>query len=489
MADVESTLLWKAIQGGKLEAIAGRGFRIEHFADPEVREVYEYGLEYMGEYGESPTQNVIKSEFPKFTATITKEPLKWHMRQFENQVRERKAVELVRDYMDLIEDPDEIPNIELHALDMARQLTEEIPQPRVSRLSDGKKKRVPEYDRRKKTGDIRGILLGIPSIDEIMLGIKPHELLTIAAYMGVGKSILMQYIAVMAYLQGKTSLFISLEMDEAEIWERIDVMLTQIKYQALKGLELVPEERERWESMLERAEEDKLERDIIIMDGIKNCTADHVMAEMMRYKPDIVFVDYLELMKTPRGVSSSHWERVSFSGESLKQNSRVQRIPTVTATQLNRDGGKGEVTLATVGYQSVGKHSDVVLGLSQDEELEARQQMKVLSLKIRSNKRTHATMRWELDRMNIEERGTDERFPTKTKQSMIGHDRRKHAKLSVARAVGGRDNPWGGHASKSSKDKGDKKAAGWGPKAKRRGTVSTDEPKPKRKVKVTRVTK
>lgn len=453
--DVERTLLWKAIQKGNLADVVAKGFKSEHFADPDVREVFDYGLDFMAEHGESPTTQIVKTEFPEFSAQVSKAPLTYLSKEFEKQVKERKAIELVRDYMDAIEDPDEIQNIEIRALDMARQLTEVVPSPRISRFSD--KHRVDEYERKKKIGDIHGIYMGIPTLDEITMGIRPHELVTIAAYMGVGKSTLMQYIAYSAYLQGKKVLFVSLEMDADEIWNRIDVMASGVKYHSLAAYELSHGEKEAWKKVLDRAHENRHEQDIMIRDDIKNCTVDDVLAETMRHKPDLVIVDYLELMKTPRGVSSQHWEKVSFSGEGLKQNARVMKIPHLTAAQLTRDGGKGEVTLATVGYQSVGKHSDIVLGLSQDEEQEARQEMKVIGLKFRRGPKRTALMRWELERMDIGEKGVEERFPIRSDaQSMIGHKRKKARQLEVARTTGGKANPYA-KKTKAKARRGEKK--------------------------------
>ena len=67
------------------------------------------------------------------------------------------AVELVRDYHDALEDPAEIDEIELRALEMARELTEVVPSPKARRFSEGKARKE-EYERRKK----KDITLGIP---------------------------------------------------------------------------------------------------------------------------------------------------------------------------------------------------------------------------------------------------------------------------------------------------------------------------------------
>jgi hypothetical protein len=441
--DIERSLLAKAFNSGELENVIARGIDPDHFADLECKEVYEFGMEFMRAHKATPSLRIVRDEFPDFAPPISKDPLSYHLERFIHWVKERKAVELVRGFHDAIEDPDQVKEIELVALEMARTLAEVVPAPRASRFSEGMRRKS-DYERKKATGEFPGIYLGIPTIDKIMEGLQPHELAVIAAYFGKGKSLLMAYIAYSAYLEGKSSIIISLEMEADAILRRLDVMASHVKYHALKALELDVGEKEQWERILEQAEKDRHERDIIVRDDIHNCTVDKVMAETIRYKPDVVFVDYLELMSSPAR-SGALWERVNSNAVGLKQNARIMRIPHITAAQLDRQAGKGEVTLSNVSHQSIGKTADVLLGLSQDEEQEMRNELDVLLLKYRDGRRGSATMRWDLDRMLIGEKGVEERFPSRRTKPLIGSERRKKQRLEIARTVGeaGRDNPFG----------------------------------------------
>lgn len=442
MADVERTLVSKALQGGSLSEVVAKGIKPDHFVDPDIREIFEYAMDFHRQYGDPPTVGAVKLEFPKFKPVIDKNPLGYHLDRFDLKVKERVAIDSVRDFVTSIEDPRELKDIELRAFEMARDLAEVLPTPKASYFGRDALKRKHEYHERKKEGKIRGILLGIPSIDEVLLGLKPGQLATIVAYMGVGKSILMAYMAYMAYLQGKTSLMISLEMDASEVMERIDVLASNVRSRALMALELNAGEEQKWYDVLERAHADQHERDIIIRDDIRDCTVDHVFAETSRFKPDLVFVDYLELMSVPRsqGGQSQGWEKVSAAGMGLKQNARLLRIPHVTAAQLNREGGRDRTTLANVSHQSIGKHSDIMLGLQQDEEQEDQQEMEILSLKVRRGPKPHATMRWGLDTMEIHEQGLSERFPKRA--SLSKKQRALATEVSVRSTTEGKTNPW-----------------------------------------------
>ena len=267
------------------------------------------------------------------------------------------AVELVRGYHDMLEDPNEIAEIELRALEMARELTEVVPSPKARRLSEGKARKE-EYEQRKKKDIKLGLDIGIPTYDQITLGVQPHELVIFGGPPGGGKTTALQYSSVNIYLAGKTVLFVSLEVEAEQILRKFDTMLSQVRYHALKALELDEGEEEKWHAILERAEEDRMEKDIIIIDDIRNCTVDKVSAQQIRYKPGVVVVDYLEEMRTPRNVAG--WEGVATNGRGLKESARVTKTPHITATQLNREG--------ETSYQSAQKIADMLIVLIPPEE-------------------------------------------------------------------------------------------------------------------------
>jgi len=107
---------------------------------------------------------------------------------------------------------------------------------------------------------------------------------------------------------------------------------------------------------------------------------------------------------------------------------------------LNREGGKGEVTLSTVSYQSAGKVADMLIGLRQDDDMSDSNEMELLLLKYRDGQkwtRKPVQLRWELERMNIHEMGHAEWFPMR---KQIGAS--KNRQLNVSEIVHDRKNPW-----------------------------------------------
>ena len=446
--DWESALVAKAIASGGLSDVIARGIDAEHFADDDVREVWDWSVDFYTSHRQPPSMSALRDEFPGFKPKLSQDPLGYHIDKFVDHCRERIAIEQVRAYHELLEDPDAINEIEVHALEMARVLAEVVPEPKVHRFSDGMK-RHKEYLRRQAEGEIHGTYIGVPTIDRTTLGQQPHELCIYAGYMGTGKTTGMQHHCLSAYLQKRTSLFISLEVEAEQILRKFDVMMSNVRYHAMKALELDVGEEEQWTAILEQAESDKMERDIIIIDDIKNCTPEKVASNMMRYKPDIVFVDYLEEMRTPRvGKGMQGWEGVQENARGLKQNARVFKIPTVTATQLNREGGKGDVSLNTVSHQAAGKVADMLIGLQQDEEMYDSNEMEYVLLKYRDGSRSTrkpVILRWELERGIIKEKGHEERFPMR---KGVKIDRKRGDRLQVANIIRDRENPLSPHKKK-----------------------------------------
>lgn len=401
--DIEKLLLSKVIQTQQADVIISRGIESDHFADRECQEVFETIVEHMREYKVPPSLDAVRLKHPDFNIEISTDALEYLMDQFVNDVKRRKAIEVGRSFRDAIDNPAQVKDIELVALEMARTLTEVVPSPTVSRFSDAEL-RIQEYDRRLEAGEIYGLLTGVKTFDDLTLGMQSHEFVVILAFLGMGKSTFMQWIFYQTYLQGKTPLMISLEMDADALLRKFDVMATQIKYWAMKALELDTADKDIWYAMAERADADRHEKDIIIIDDVRGCTSDKVMAETIRYKPDLVGIDYIGLMHAPRELSNS-WQKMQYITRELKANARGLRIPVLAAAQANRDAAKGDVGIAnTAEGLSIAQDCDIMFALQRDEDQEKNNEMEVLMLKNRDGKKGRALMNWELDTMDIWER-------------------------------------------------------------------------------------
>lgn len=404
--DVERSLLSKALTEGRVADLVAKSVSEDHFSSESLQEAWRWCVWYFQKYGGSPTLEAFRRRHRDFQIAVTGAEFEYLWDEFVKDAKRRKAIELGRDFRDAIDDPSRVADIEVIALEMAMNLAEVVPGTEIHRFSD-MKKRIEEYDRRKEEGEVAGLLTGIKSFDALTNGLQRHEILVVLAFLGIGKSTLMQRIFYEGYLQGATPLMVSLEMGGDALLRRFDVMATQVRYWAMKAMELGSTEREKWERMAERADADRHEREIMIVDNPQGMTAEKILALTYQHKPSLVGVDYLQLMPTPRWMfQMPRHERVQSISRQLKQNAMMTATPIVAAAQANREAGRtGEVTIDRVGESiAIGQDCDVMIGLQQDEEQHAEMEMEAILLKNRDGKRTRTRLHWDLDHMDIYEK-------------------------------------------------------------------------------------
>ena len=410
--DIERALISKIIATGHLELAVSKGIRPEHFEDPECRDLYEYMLDFARNYKNAPTMVAVKADRPKFEWEHVQDDLTWVIDKFIVWVKRRVAQEKVLELAALTEDPEIGPEIDLHFLEVSRHLATLVPSTQVSRFSD-MGKRIDEYEKRKAEGKPTGIPFGpaFPSLDDWTGGIQPHEMVTVMAFSGIGKSTLLQAIAFNTYIRGFTPLIISLEMEAATLLRRFDAMATALDYYALKRMELGDEAMATWREKAESVRERSA--DIPVIDSIRHCTPDHVFAETVRHKPDIVVIDYLSLMRSSRPSRNvSQWQSLTEITQDLKQNARTLKIPILAAAQSNRSGAKVGAEMDNIGYSlSIAQDSDILLGLFQDDDMREAKEMQIRLSKNRDGRLAQIDNAvWDFDTFTFREKRHSEKF-------------------------------------------------------------------------------
>jgi len=165
-------------------------------------------------------------------------------------------------------------------------------------------------------------------------GLFPKTLTVFAGQVNVGKSIFLGNLAANMALAEKNVLLISLEMSEFMYSKRISSQLTQIPHNKLK--EYTPELKEQL-SHIQKNINSKL---VIKEYAPKSVTTRHIDAYITKlghkkFKPDIVVIDYINLiLPTTKGQNS--YTDVKEISEQLRALSFKHNIPFVSATQLQR---------------------------------------------------------------------------------------------------------------------------------------------------------
>lgn len=399
-------LVSRMISTGNVEEVVARGINEEHFGNTECKEVFETVVSHFMTYRDPPSMKAVKERHKDFDFDLSNDSLEFLMDEFIVKVKRRMANEMIWELTAAAEDPIRARNIDIEFLDVGRQLATIVPTTSVARFSD-MEGRIVKYEAAKEEGHSWGIKMGIPALDELTFGMQSHELVIAAGFQGRGKSTLMQFIGFNAYLQGKKVLFISLEMEEAALLRKFDAMAVDMTYRDLKAMELDDEAMGRWKKWAAdvKAGKEHDGKDILIIDKIGSRTALGIFAETVRYKPDLVVVDYISLLDTQKSGNDQHWQKIGDISRELKANARTLGVPVLAAAQTNRDSTKDGVKLETIAFSSsIGMDADIVLGLNQDDDMIENDQMEVDMVKNRDGPKGKALMNWVMSSMQFGER-------------------------------------------------------------------------------------
>ncbi len=228
--------------------------------------------------------------------------------------------------------------------------------------------------------------------NKITKGGLPNKTLNIAlAGTGVGKSLFMCHVASSVLLQGKNVLYITLEMAEERIAERIDANLLNVN---IKDIVELP--RQMFETKVSNISK-KTQGTLIIKEyPTASAHSGHFKALVNEltlkksFRPDIIFIDYLNICASSRyksNFSVNSYSYIKAIAEELRGLAVEMDVPIVSATQTTRSGyGNSDVELTDTS-ESFGlpATADLMFALISTEELEQLGQIMVKQLKNRYN--------------------------------------------------------------------------------------------------------
>ena len=228
--------------------------------------------------------------------------------------------------------------------------------------------------------------------NKITKGGLPNKTLNIAlAGTGVGKSLFMCHVAASALLNGKNVLYITLEMAEEKIAERIDANLLNVPIQEITELPKL-----MFENKVTNLAE-KTQGALIIKEyPTASAHSGHFKALLNElalkksFRPDIIFIDYLNICASSRYRGNSTVNSYSYIkaiAEELRGLAVEANVPIVSATQTTRSGyGSSDVELTDTS-ESFGlpATADLMFALISTDDLEGLGQIMVKQLKNRYN--------------------------------------------------------------------------------------------------------
>lgn len=182
-----------------------------------------------------------------------------------------------------------------------------------------------------------GVQTGFPSVDAVLLGLRPGQMVVVGARPGVGKTSFALNLAVQAAATGANVAFFSLEMSKMEIAQRLLASSSRVSLTSIRSAKIAPDDWPR----LAAASAAISNLDIMI-DDTPGITVTEIRAKarrMLHNKPKgIIVIDYLQLLSPPANQrrADNRATEVSEMSRGIKIMAKDLKVPVIALSQLNR---------------------------------------------------------------------------------------------------------------------------------------------------------
>ena len=344
----------------------------EWFDTAELRGL-TFVKKYYSDHGELPPVDVYASKF-SITDKVKGRPA-YFLRELKNRYIATSLTDIIPGIMaKLSDDPEK--GLETLLAEI-RELKTDTYTSKDVRLSDNAIERFKNYEERVATKGVVDLSTGEPVLDETMYGYRKADLITIGGAPGVGKTWLLIYLflKLKEHLENSDEhkdskiLFITNEMPEEEIIERIDCVEGKLPYEDFMKGELSPRNRRRYKKLLEKMQREG--SNVIIVYNVSTVDELNVLIDL--YSPLAVFLDGSYIMEGDEG--GSVWERTMSITRALKKTAKVKHTPIINTTQLTRGSGKKASKKTTDGQDefaytnSYSQDSDISYRLYQTADM------------------------------------------------------------------------------------------------------------------------
>ena len=401
-ARIENTIIKNLIQNDTYTRKVIPFIKSEYFTESSEKLVFEEIVNYFDKYTKSPTVEALLINLDNVTSkgdaivksskqlveNIKKDdtPLDWLVDETEKWCKDRAIYIAVMDSIEVLDEKSkrstgEIPDLLKDALSVSFDTHIGHDQ-----LEDAEE-RFEFYNTEEEKMPFH-----LEYFNKITKGGLPNKTLNIClAGTGVGKSLFMCHMASNCLLMGKNVLYITMEMSEERIAERIDANTMNVPMKELPDVS-----KKEYDKKIQRIK-NKTKGKLIVKE-YPTAAAHvghfrHLLQELnikKDFRPDIIFIDYLNICASHRirpGSGANSYTLVKSIAEELRGLAVEHDVPMVSATQTTRSGyGSTDIGLEDTS-ESFGlpATADLMFALITSEELEELDQLVVKQLKNRYN--------------------------------------------------------------------------------------------------------
>lgn len=400
---IESTILQGIVHNETYARKVLPYIKEEYFESKEAKLIFVIAKEHFIKYGTCPTESTLTvgvdsipsvdentyNDAKTFLPAVSTAPTNdtnWLVDNTESWCKRRAVYLALVESISLADDsnkktynPDAIPDIMREALSIS--FDNHIGHNYLEDFQE----RFNYYHRKEEH-----ISFGLKYLDLITCGgLIPKTLNVFLAGTGVGKSLTMCDLASNMLMQHKNVLYITCEMSEEKIAERIDANLMNIDIKDMKTVL-----RPQFASKLQEIRGKTKGRLFIKEYPTASAHAGHFdaliseLALKKSFKPDIIYIDYINICISARykaGTNANSYTIVKAIAEELRGLAGKHNVPVVTATQTTRSGyGSSDIDLTDTSESwGLPQTADLMLALISTDDLDQLNQIMVKQLKNR----------------------------------------------------------------------------------------------------------
>lgn len=411
MAQEGSKLLMGLVDTGKkgFAEFMSYQLREEMFKGSEA-ELYVFVQDHALAYGKLPSRKETQKWCNKNQTTVPskgslEEPPKFYFDKMEHRnlklglLKAMKAAEEHRQ-----DDPTKsLETLTTAVVDMANDARRE----KLVNVSEDAVKMIHMETVKVEKGLDTGLKFGWPTFDAMSGGLAGGDLVSIVGRPGMGKTYMELHGMINAWHVGLTTLFVSMEMKNLPLVQRVAAMSSHTSISELKAAQV---SSKQYRTMIKVLGSMQGEHGMWIADGSLSASVKDLYILCSQLKPDVLFIDGAYLLRRNDDMPMPRHEKINRNTEDVKFLAEQINIPIVQSFQFNRAMTKKahieEVDLEDIaGSDAIGQLSSVVLGLFEEDSIETALKRKIRILKGRNGERGEFDINWRFGGFGAAQKG------------------------------------------------------------------------------------
>lgn len=394
-ANVEHQLICKIVETQDFHTVAKLKIDESFFlSDSQTKEAFRFIREHFHNehtYGSVPSWQLLEQRFYGFPWSYSYDTLPTLCQEIR---RHKMRTDLQVMAEEVMQTADHDP---LAAMAILRQAaTEMSTQHEITNdmlLSGAYEQLHADYNMLAQAQGITGIPYPWEILNDDTQGMQPGQFIVIYGRPKSMKTWIALVMAVHAYMKGMRVLVWSLEMNEMQMLRRIASIIAKVDYDAFKKAKMDPATAARvWQILLSIRDEELLNIKgsghtsslMVTQPRGDSSGMGALQAKIQEFKPDLVVVDGMYLMRDDRQkVRSIDWKAVAHISQDLKGTARIFQIPIIGVTQANRGADKDpkKADMAELAYaDAIAQDCDLCLRVHKQKDQNSNDWEIVLSI-------------------------------------------------------------------------------------------------------------